>query len=149
MGLSAWFKEMGGRKAKAEDRRLLQEALAARPPAGGVDICTLGAPEDMADRSGRIMLVLDGSFSENVGTDLLGLLARCRMDGVIGTILLIEGDRRRREHFLESAPIVFRDRVVAADLGLAGGFGNAAPAEVLSLIDRWGPSATRSANRVC
>lgn len=102
------------------------------------------------DTSGRIMLVLCGTFAEHLGDDLLSLLHRCGLHEAIGSVLLIELDSRRRNRFLASVPAVYHDRLETVSFsGLSGGLGNEEPDVVLRHIDSWGPPVVRGAQAVC
>lgn len=149
LGAFGWNREMRRRKAKKADNDLMEAAIAAVPPNGSVGICTRGAPNDMADNSGRIMLILVGTFSENLGENLLTLLWRNGMEGAIGSVLLIEFDSSRREDFLHTVPPVFTNRIITVSFsGLPGGLGNESPQQVREYIDRWGPSLIKGCQRV-
>lgn len=101
------------------------------------------------DTSGRIMLVLCGTFAEHLGDNLLNLLHRCGLEQAIGSVLLIELDARRRDRFLQSMPNVYHDRLeVVSFSGLAGGMGNEEPDVVLGHIHAWGPSLVHGAHEV-
>lgn len=147
LAIFGWRREMRQRQAKAEAtesaRRLEAEREAARRaplPAGGVGIRAY-AGDPTADRSGRIMLVIDGTFGAGLGLPLLQWLARCGLARAVGTILLIELDDNRRARFLERIPETFRDRTVAVRFGgLPGGLANRTPEEVRALSYAWGPA---------
>src|SRR5690348_12123738 len=85
----AWRMARTRHATKRADRGRLQAAADAKPPAGAVLISSASGADRPADQSGRIMLVLDGSFSANLGAGLLTLLERCHLAGSIGSILLI------------------------------------------------------------
>jgi hypothetical protein len=150
-GLIGWRQENRRRAERQANQALRQAAQLAKPPEGALEVSTAAAiAARPADQSGRIMLVLAGSFAANVGTGLLTLLERCGLAGAIGSILVIELDRRRREHFLSSAPAVFHDRLVPVRYtGLAGGLGNRSPQEVRDYVHRWGPEVARGATTAC
>lgn len=119
-------------------------------PEGALSIGVPSTGPVSVDRSGRIMLVLSGTFAENLGSNLLALLARCGLDRSIGSVLLIELDVRRRDHFMAGVPACYHDRIVTASFaGLAGGLANRPPEEVAALIDRWGGPVIAGAERVC
>lgn len=125
----------------------VEAAVAAEPPLGGISINTGDAPV-VRDRSGRIQLVLTGTFARSMGLRLLRLLDLCGLDGAIGSILLLEADERRRLVFLESVPAVFLDRIEAPSFpAAAGGWSNAGPQEVMEHIDIWGPVVIGGAQR--
>lgn len=152
-----WRRTMFTRKRRAEElarlaaeAELLRQARYACLPNGGEEVSAVGGPSPLADHTGRTMFILNGSFAEGVGTDALTLLYGCGMDGMVGSILLIEADRRRRQRFKEGIPQVYYDRLVEVDFpGITGGFGNADPEAVLAKIGRWGPAVTKKAEAVC
>src|SRR5437870_1380408 len=74
-----WPPEMKKRKARNEDRQLWELARVAQLPAGAVDICLHGVSSALSDTSGRIQLVIVGTFSGNLALPLLKLLTRCNM----------------------------------------------------------------------
>jgi len=145
-----WRREMNKRAASRLDRTLETAARAALPPPGAVELNLATRVTQIVDTSGRIMLVLVGTFGENVGDNLLWLLWRSGLWASIGTILVIESDIHRLTLFLQSLPEAFRQRVVTVEVpGFAGGLGNRSRGEVLSFIDRWGPAAIRGGHEVC
>jgi hypothetical protein len=148
-GFAWWKRDKRLRDRKAEFIARAEQARAATAPPGTVSISMRGT-HPAGDRSGRIMLLLCGTFAENTGDDLLTLLEGSGLEGAIGSVLLIEADQRRRQRFLESVPATFRGRIVAVEFpGLAGGFGNRTPQAVLAQIGRWGPAVMDGATEAC
>lgn len=151
LGYFGW-KRHKRQEERARQERERQERIAkAKIPAGATPLCTGGGSTKVVDQSGRLMLVLDGTFGANVGgLSLLTLLERCGLAGTIGSILLIELDSHRRERFLKSVPSAFQDRIVPVSCpALSGGMGNRHPQEVMTLIDRWGPPVIKAAHEIC
>jgi len=135
-------------------RRHRQPKVAPLPvplPAGAMPIQLPHADgQERHDRSGRIMLILSGTFAGNVGLRLLQQLDRCGMSGTVGSILLLEGDSGRRDAFLAQMPPLFRDRIVAVRYpALTGGLANGSPSEVQDLVQLWGPSVLEGADEIC
>jgi hypothetical protein len=143
LGFFGWRWE---RRERARRARI----ASARLPDGVIWVRTESAGGPLADTSGRVLLILSGTFAANVGRALLIMLHRCGLSGVIGSILLLEMDRRRRERFLTTVPPIYRDRIVAAACpALPGGLGNRSPKEALAMINRWGPAVIKAAHEVC
>ncbi len=150
LAVMGWNREMRRRAVRHRDKLLLVSARNARLPEGAVDIWTPATYKLRGDRSGRIMLVLVGTFAARKGLNVLTLLNRSGLEGAIGSIWLIEADKYRRDEFLASMPAVFSDRLVVTDFpALSAGFGNATPHEVEQLIESWGPDLLRGGDRVC
>lgn len=147
LAIFGWQREMQQRQASAEAAEAARRAEAERDaarraplPAGGVGIRS-SAANSTADRSGRIMLVIVGTFGTGLGLAVLRWLDRCGLAHAIGSILLIELDDNQRTSFLGSVPAVFQDRIVAVRFGgLSGGLANRGPEEVRALSRVWGPA---------
>lgn len=116
-------------------------------PAGAARIMTHSRS---GDTSGRLQLVLVGSFGVSLGVLVLRLIEVCGQQGAIGSILVLELDRRGRTRFLKEAPACFRAKIVAASTpALPGGFNNAPPDAVLNLRSRWAWVVQRAVERAC
>src|SRR5687768_10191588 len=94
-----WQREMRKRKAEQDAADALARARELPLPDGGMGLRTVGL-HAAADRSGRVMLVVDGSFGAGLAKKLLPILAASGLDHAIGSILLIELDAHRRDAFL-------------------------------------------------
>ncbi len=147
MLLVGWGREKRTRASREKERESYQLALNAALPNGTLEISTGGLSKKLRD--GRIMLVLNGTFAARQGENILSLLYRSGLEAAVGSVLLIEGDSRSRAQFLATVPAIFASRIVAVDFpSLAGGFGNATPHQVESLIADWGPELLRATNSV-
>lgn len=149
--LAAAFSILGvfGGRREMFNRTQKRLALAARNatlPAGSIHVAHQARLA--RDRSGRIMVMLVGTMAEHVGGHLLIVLDQCGLAGAIGSVLLLEGDIRRRQQFLDAVPPSFRSKVVTPDFG-SGGFANASPEEVLARITAWGPPVLAGCTEVC
>lgn len=138
------------RRLKAPARR--KQPLPVEPPRlpeGAVYVRDRSAAPRKTDRSGRMLLVLVGTFAATLGSGVLTLIERCGLESCIGSILLLELDRARLERFLTCVPSVFLDRIVAVGVsGLPGGLGNRGVDEAMHYVPRWGPPVINGANQV-
>jgi hypothetical protein len=117
-------------------------------PEGAALISTRKRTRPSSDRSGRLMLVLDGSFGTNLSINLLKLIHDCGLEGLIGSILLVEFDVSGLERFFQHVPRVFRDRTVAtAHPNLSAGLSGRSPQEVQDRIEVWGPTVERATQK--
>ena len=127
---------------------LLARWLTARPSGHSVPVNRGMNPRGRADS--RLLLVVVGDFAQGVVTKLLQLLHLCGKENLVGSVLLIQFDRSRRDTFFEEVPSVYRDRIVDVICpALSGGFGNRSPEQVWNMIDRWGEPVMSGAEAVC
>lgn len=151
LGVFAWQRT---RRQRAMDEAanhaaaLLDAARATPLPEGSAEVRASLRAGRRRVSDGRIMLLLVGTFGENLGQNLLRLLAQCDLAQAIGSVLVLELDTRRREHFLAGVPDIFGPRIeVVSFSGLSGGGGND-PDVVRSQIAGWGPAVVHGAQRV-
>jgi hypothetical protein len=98
---------------------------------------------------GAFMLVAIGTYGANQLRRLLTLLAACGLEGLVGSILVIENDAQLRLGFHQRIPAVFHDRLVYGySDALAGGLGGRDIDWALGTIDRWGPPLVRATTEV-
>ncbi len=127
-----------------QDQRKLTAARRQPLPGGAVGVSE-SLQRRRFDRSGRIMLVLGGSFGAGWGTLELNILAQSGLDGAIGCILGLELDTNGADRLRKQMPPCFGDRLEMMECReLSGGLGNRSPEEVNALQKVWGPSLRRA-----
>ena len=141
-------KQIAAQQAEAvREKEAIDQARGIPLPPKAVSLRTDASTGDTRTRDGRIMLVLVGTFGENIARYLLTMLARAGLDRAIGSVLLLEFDDGRREQFRQSVPAAFVNKVVFVS-GKSGGFGDESQEDVRHGIMRWGPEVLDAVQRV-
>jgi hypothetical protein len=134
-------------------RYLLQgppEILEPLYPEGAVQVYTEDTSFPMSqEQSGTLMLLGIGTFGQNQVYRLLVMLDLCGLEGLVGSVLIIENETQQREQFQRRIPAIFRNRVeYGFSEAFAGGFGNRDINWTMEHIDKWGGPISSATERV-
>ena len=153
MGLSAWWKEMGNRKQRAEQlardtkeaaRRAVEEVIARERARRQAILKACSSMRPAGERwnrgkgIGQIVVAAVGTAAANELPDFLREHQRAGTGGHIGPILLAEPSEESRDICLKSIPEEFLDRVVTVTLPLLpGGFLGRTVSEAMAIKEHW------------
>lgn len=145
-----WYRWMGSRKReqeKQEQQRGIEELIRRGIPPNAIYVNSTSTERRVqSSLRGAFLLVGVGTYGQNQVRKFLILAARCGLEELVGTILLLENDAVLRDQFRRNIPTVFQDRVIEGySDAFAGGFANRDIDYALRKVRVWGPSIDEAA----
>lgn len=153
LALCGWRREMGKRRARNQRKdsqpvtRNVRTARGDVLPEGAAPITGFNEPHTGSGGNqllGGFMSVAVGTYGLNQLLRLLILLYQCGLEGLVGSIMVVEFDAQLRAKFHRKVPRVYHDRIVYAYADeYAGGLTSRPARWAMERIDIWGVPVER------